>query len=164
MESQNLSVGQVAAIIGLGIGAVLIIHGGDPLDSMGQGYPMWRKTGLIGAPARAVVCIIAGVTLLAMGWLYRLLFCPLELLRAPDDVGYIADDGRSRARAANDVRRRRKIGELPPVYPNGWYRVLDSHMLERGDVKNVSVLGMQCSRSGVHPIKAKADLPSYYSA
>lgn len=136
-----MSCGKVAAIIGICMGAMLM-HVGEPLDSIGTGYPIWRKTGLIGAPARAVVCIIAGISLLAMGWLYQVLFYPLELLRAPDEVGYITEDGRSRAQAANEVRRRRKIGELPPVYPNGWYRVLDSHMLDRGDVKNVSVLGM----------------------
>lgn len=96
---------------------------------------MWRQW--------AIVCIIAGVSLLGAGWLYRLLFSPLELLRAPDDVGYIAADGLSKAQAANDVRRRRKTGDLPPVYPNGWYRVLDSHLLERGEVKQVSILGQQ---------------------
>ena len=81
--------------------------------------------------------------------IYRLLYSPLVLLRTPDDVGYIAEDGRSKARAANEVRRRRKIGDLPPVYPNGWYRVLDSHMLERGEVKNVSVLGNYDAKSVV---------------
>lgn len=140
MDSHNMSTGKVAAIIGLGVGAVAVLHG-DPLDSEGSGYLTWRETGLRGVPARSAVCIIAGVSLLAAGWLYRLLFCPLELLRAPDDVGYIAEGGRSRARAANEVRRRRKTGELPPVYPNGWFRVLDSHLLERGEVRNVSVLG-----------------------
>ena len=120
----------------------LVIHVGEPLDSMGTGSPLWRKTGLIGAPTRAVVCVVAGISLLILGWLHRLLFCPLELLRSPDDVGYIAEDGRSRAQAANEVRRRRKIGELPPIYPNGWYRVMDSHMLQVGEVKNATVLGM----------------------
>lgn len=140
MDSHNMSTGKVAAIIGLGVGAMAVLHG-DPLDPEGSAYLIWRETGLLGVPARAVVCIIAGVSLLAAGWLYRLLFCPLELLRAPDDVGYIAEGGRSRAQAANEVRRRRKTGELPPVYPNGWFRVLDSHLLERGEVRNVSVLG-----------------------
>lgn len=125
--------GKIAASAGLGVGAMLVLQGD---------LRIWRETWLLGAPERAVVCIIAGASLLAVGWLYRLLFCPLELLKAPDDVGYIVGDGRSRARAANEVRRRRKTGELPPVYPNGWYRVLDSHLLERGDVQNVSVLGM----------------------
>ncbi|XP_042365709.1 cholesterol 7-desaturase nvd isoform X2 [Plectropomus leopardus] len=129
--------GKVAVITGLGVGAMLITQSGDPAVT---GYPVWRETGLL---ARAVLCVLTGVSLLAVGWLYRLLFGPLELLRGPDDVGYIAEDGRSRARAANEVRRRRKTGELPPVYPNGWYRVLDSHLLQRGEVKSVSVLGEQ---------------------
>lgn len=134
---------KAAAVAAIGLIAIFVMLVQDPLDTLfGGGYPeLWRRTGLAGAPTRAAACIFAGVFLLAMGWLYRLLFAPLELLRGVDEVGYIAEDGRSRAQAANEVRRRRKTGELPPVYPNGWYRVLDSHMLERGDVKSVTVLG-----------------------
>ncbi|KAG5272824.1 hypothetical protein AALO_G00169690 [Alosa alosa] len=141
----NTLLGKVAAVVVISITAALVMHVQDPSDTiLGVSYPeLWRRTGLAGAPARAATCILAGVLLLTLGWLYRLLFAPLELLRTPDEVGYIAEDGRSRAQAANEVRRRRKTGELPPVYPNGWYRVLDSHMLERGDVKNVTVLGEQ---------------------
>ncbi|KAG7240810.1 hypothetical protein INR49_023384 [Caranx melampygus] len=138
-----MSTGKVAACVGLGVGAVLVMQGGeDPLGPERSGSPSWIESGVLGAPTRAVV-FVAVVSLLAMGWLYRLLFCPLELFRALEDVGYIAEDGRSRARAANEVRRRRKTGELPPVYPNGWYRVLSSHQLERGEVKNVTALGEQ---------------------
>lgn len=137
---------KVLAGVTIAFTATVLMHVRDPSDVLldsGYGYPeLWRKTGLAGAPARAAACILTGALLLAAGWLYRLLFAPLELLRSPDDVGYVAEDGRSRARAANEVRRRRKTGELPPVYPNGWYRILDSHMLERGDVKSVTVLGM----------------------
>lgn len=134
---------KAAAVAAIGLTAIFVMLVQDPSDTLfGGGYPeLWRRTGLAGAPTRAAACIFAGVFLLAMGWLYRLLFAPLELLRGVDEVGYIAEDGRSRAQAANEVRRRRKTGELPPVYPNGWYRVLDSHMLERGDVKSVTVLG-----------------------
>lgn len=142
--------GQVAAVVGLGACVMLLIPGEDRPESVGSRDWSWRGglhaadlvTGLLGAADRVGVCIITGVSLLALGWLYRLLLCPLELLRAPDDVGYIAEEGRSKAQAANDVRRRRKTGELPPVYPNGWYRLLDSHMLERGQVRDVSVVGM----------------------
>lgn len=118
---------------------MLLVQSGDPLDSARNGPPVWRDSGLL---ARAVICVIAGCSLLALGWLHGLLFGPLEVLRGPDDVGYIAEDGRSRAQAANEVRRRRKTGELPPVFPNGWYRVLDSRRLQIGEVKSVSVLGM----------------------
>jgi len=42
----------------------------------------------------------------------------------------------------NMIRRRRKIGEdLPPIYPNGWFRLLDSHQLKNGEVKEVCALG-----------------------
>lgn len=144
MERDNLSMSarKVAAVTGLGVGAMLLFMAGELLDSAEFGSPTWRETGMSGAPRRAVMCVAAGASLLAVCWLYRLLFCPLELLREPEDVGYIVENGRSRAQAANEVRRRRKTGELPPVYPNGWYRVLDSHMLNRGEVKNVSALGI----------------------
>ncbi|XP_077944358.1 cholesterol 7-desaturase nvd isoform X3 [Gasterosteus aculeatus] len=131
---------KVAVVIGLGVAVMLLVQSGDPLDSARNGPPVWRDSGLL---ARAVICVIAGCSLLALGWLHGLLFGPLEVLRGPDDVGYIAEDGRSRAQAANEVRRRRKTGELPPVFPNGWYRVLDSRRLQIGEVKSVSVLGEQ---------------------
>lgn len=113
---------------------MLLTHSADPL----QPSPEEDRAA---AAQRLVLCAAAGLSLLAAGWLYRLLFGPLELLRTPDNVGYIAEAGRSKARAANVVRQRRKVGDLPPVYPNGWYRVLDSRSLRRGEVKNVFVLG-----------------------
>ncbi|XP_038124189.1 cholesterol 7-desaturase nvd [Cyprinodon tularosa] len=126
-----------ALAVGLGLGAVLLTL--DP----GAFHLEWEFPWLRGAAERIALCIAAGATVLALGWLYRLLFCPLELLRTPDEVGYIAEDGRTKAQAANEARSRRRVGELPPVYPNGWYRVLDSHMLARGEVKNVYILGQQ---------------------
>ncbi|KAI9518407.1 hypothetical protein NQZ68_037970 [Dissostichus eleginoides] len=131
-----MSPGKLAVIFGLGVAAGLIIQSGDPLDSW---YPVWRETGLL---ARAVLCLIAGASIFTLGWLHEFLFGPLELLRGPDDVGYIVENGRSKAQAANEVRRRRRTGDLPPVYPNGWYRVLDSHMLRRGEVRSVTVLDL----------------------
>uniref|UniRef100_A0A3Q1BRJ1 cholesterol 7-desaturase n=1 Tax=Amphiprion ocellaris TaxID=80972 RepID=A0A3Q1BRJ1_AMPOC len=134
---------KAVTVIGLGVGVLLVAQSRDPLNAGRSAESTWSESGLQGAPTRAVLCILAAVSLLALRWLYRLLFSPLELLKAPEDVGYIAEDGRTRAQAANEVRRRRKVGELPPVYPNGWYRVLDSHMLERGEVKSVFILGEQ---------------------
>ena len=43
---------------------------------------------------------------------------------------------------ANLIRKRRKIGDdLPPIYPNGWFRLLDSHQLNLGEVKEVCAMG-----------------------
>ncbi|KAJ8683802.1 hypothetical protein QAD02_019594 [Eretmocerus hayati] len=39
------------------------------------------------------------------------------------------------------ARKTRKIGDLPPVYPNGWFAVLESSNLKRGQVEHVSALG-----------------------
>lgn len=93
------------------------------------------------ALSRPALCVLSALLLFALVWLYRLFCVPMELLRGADDAGYITQTGRTRAQVANEVRRRRKTGDLPPVYPNGWYRVLDSHMLARGEVKNVTMLG-----------------------
>lgn len=37
--------------------------------------------------------------------------------------------------------RNRKIGRLPPVYPNGWFALLESSQLRRGQVKHIAALG-----------------------
>ncbi|KAK0088263.1 hypothetical protein PV325_012677 [Microctonus aethiopoides] len=37
--------------------------------------------------------------------------------------------------------RNRKIGEIPPVYPNGWFCLLESSQLKKGQVKHVAALG-----------------------
>lgn len=133
---------KVVAGVALGVGTCTLVALQARTQDSGERHLSWTEAAP-GVPALPLICILAGLSVVAMHWLYKLLFSPLELLRAQEDVGYIAEDGRSKAQAANQVRRRRKIGELPPVYPNGWFRVLDSHLLERGEVKNVSVLGMQ---------------------
>lgn len=83
--------------------------------------------------------------LLALGllWLYRVLFKPLHLVRRLHDVGYVPEPGADLRQTANQVRRRRKRGDLPPVYPNGWYRLLGSRQLPAAAVKNVTVFGEQ---------------------
>lgn len=133
---RTMSAGKVAALaVVLGATAVL-------LPEARSWYPGWWGAWTYSWWTGAVGLILAALCAPVAARLYQLLFRPLELLRSPDDVGYIAEDGRSKAQAANEVRRRRKTGELPPVYPNGWYRVLDSHLLAKGDVKNVTILGM----------------------
>ena len=42
---------------------------------------------------------------------------------------------------ANDVRRRRKIGNLPPVYPNGWFCLIYSEELSVGATTSVNAIG-----------------------
>ncbi|XP_053551741.1 cholesterol 7-desaturase nvd [Bombina bombina] len=102
--------------------------------------------GLSALPSIVILLVAAGLGL----WLWRLLSRPMELLRTPDEVGYIPVKGRTRAEAANEVRRRRKKGDLPPVYPNGWYHVLDSHLLQPGETKSSTILGEQIAVYRTH--------------
>ncbi|KAJ1519143.1 hypothetical protein ONE63_011250 [Megalurothrips usitatus] len=61
------------------------------------------------------------------------------------DVGFEAGSrlwgARRRVGAAADALRRRRVGGLPPVFPNGWFAVLESCLLARG-VHHVTALGL----------------------
>ncbi|XP_072762507.1 cholesterol 7-desaturase nvd [Anoplolepis gracilipes] len=37
--------------------------------------------------------------------------------------------------------KNRKLGKLPPVFPNGWFALLESSQIKKGQVKHVSALG-----------------------
>ena len=41
----------------------------------------------------------------------------------------------------NEVRRRKRIGEIPPPYPNGWFALLRSRELKCGASTSVNALG-----------------------
>ena len=59
--------------------------------------------------------------------LYKLLVKPLRVVRRLEDRGYVPDQDESTLKdTAADVARRRQRGDLPPVYPNGWFRICDS--------------------------------------
>ncbi|XP_023816724.1 cholesterol 7-desaturase-like isoform X2 [Oryzias latipes] len=139
-EGMMMSWTKAAVVLGVAAAALLTPDGAEPQEPAGGGLRLRLSRS---ATSRALLCITGGLSLLALHWLYRLLFCPLVLLRTSDDVGYLPATGRSKAQAANEARRRRKVGQLPPVYPNGWYRVLDSFMLRKAEVKSVSILGQQ---------------------
>ncbi len=39
------------------------------------------------------------------------------------------------------MRRRRKLGKLPPPFPNGWFAILESCELKKEAVREVYALG-----------------------
>ena len=62
------------------------------------------------------------------------------------DVGYSQQMktemfGRSRRSVANEARRMKKQGDMPPVYPNGWFAILESAELKAEGVRAVNILG-----------------------
>lgn len=64
--------------------------------------------------------------------IYWFLFAKLFYTRRVHEVGYITTQRQSQVERANEVRRRRQRGDLPPVYPNGWYRLCEAHDLKKG--------------------------------
>lgn len=74
-------------------------------------------------------------------YFYGLLFRPLNRVRLFGDIGYLPDGKFTLKDIANDVKRRRVAGEVPPVYPNGWFGLMEGFKLQRGEAKSISVLG-----------------------
>lgn len=52
-----------------------------------------------------------------------------------DDVGWIRKNGRQ------TNRKNRKLGKLPPVYPNSWFALIESNKVAKGEVVHVTALG-----------------------
>jgi cholesterol 7-dehydrogenase len=48
-----------------------------------------------------------------------------------------------RKQLINELRKRRKIGETPPPYPNGWFIIIESKEVGKTKAKEVSCLGMR---------------------
>ena len=85
------------------------------------------------------------VNILAVGMiayvLYVIIMKPMNRVRTLGDLGYVCDSGLSMKEMANVVQKRKQSGNPPPVYPNGWFSVLESRDLKVGESKSVSYLG-----------------------
>ncbi len=46
-----------------------------------------------------------------------------------------------RAEIVEELRQKRHLGDIPPVYPNGWYALLNSDEVAIGEVQYVAALG-----------------------
>ena len=85
--------------------------------------------------------IAVPVTLFLGYHLYHLLFTPLNRIRILGDLGYLPDGKFSKKEIANSVKQRRAIGDIPPVYPNGWYGLIEGWRLKKGESVNLAMLG-----------------------
>ena len=88
----------------------------------------------------AALCIVA-VTVITY-YAYQILFVPLDLTHAPGETGYIPDGTVRPSEMAAKMRKMKQVGDVPPPYPNGWFAVMDSMKLKKGQVKYVKVLGL----------------------
>lgn len=73
---------------------------------------------------------------------WALVFRPINRVRLLGDLGYLPDGKFSQKEIANSVKKRRAVGDIPPVYPNGWFGIYEAYKLQKGDRDTVSVLGM----------------------
>lgn len=73
---------------------------------------------------------------------YLFFLKPLNRVRKLGDTGYIAEGSFSVKETANNVQKRRKVGLVPPVYPNGWFGIMESFSLQKGQAVSVSMLGL----------------------
>ena len=88
-----------------------------------------------------LLVLVASVVFLY--YLYKLLFGPINRVTRLEDSGYPSTSygNRPKREIVNEVRRRREVGELPPVYPNGWLGLIESFNLKSGEAKHISALG-----------------------
>ena len=77
----------------------------------------------------------------ALYYAHMIFLSPLNRVRLLEDIGYVNDGTHTKKEIANMVRSRRKVGEMPPVYPNGWFAVCESRNLAVGEAISVSCLG-----------------------
>nr|XP_056716104.1 cholesterol 7-desaturase nvd-like [Euleptes europaea] len=122
--------GQVAPIR-----AARLLAGGERRGGMDWA---WGALALLPAATPWGLALLAALG--GAAWLARR---PLRLWRGPEAAGYLGEAGWSRAQVARRVRRGRRTGQLPPVYPNGWFCLLESARLRRGEVRGVAALGQQ---------------------
>ena len=74
-------------------------------------------------------------------YIYKLIFVPVNRIRRLEDDGYSSDGKLSKKEVVNNVRRRRDVGTVPPVYPDGWFGLIESFNLKRGEAKPIAALG-----------------------
>lgn len=88
-----------------------------------------------------VIYIVTVVLFYPLYKLYGILFLPMNRVKYLGDVGYIPQGRLSMKDIANRVRKQRLVGDLPPIYPNGWFGLIEGFRVKPGEVQNVSVLG-----------------------
>ena len=73
--------------------------------------------------------------------IYKRLLAPINRIKLLGDVGYIPHSGLTMKEMSTVVRTQRMDTHVPPVYPNGWFSVLESRDLGERESKAVSCLG-----------------------
>ncbi len=78
--------------------------------------------------------------------LYNAWFGVVELYCPDNKTGFDFPKGKfdglfSKRDFVNEIRKKKKIGDIPPPFPNGWFAVARSDELKRGQSTAVNALG-----------------------
>ena len=76
-----------------------------------------------------------------VSYLYQVLFVPINRVRLLEEIGYSSDGNLTKKEIAENFKRSREVGGVPPVYPNGWFGLIESFNVKRGEVICISALG-----------------------
>ncbi|PIO65995.1 rieske [2Fe-2S] domain protein [Teladorsagia circumcincta] len=92
-----------------------------------------------------ILISVAVATLLAVIYAIYCALRPCNRIRKLGDLGLLLGDpelkGVYRERQITRLAKLRRIGELPPVYPNGWYCIAETDELKPKAVKEITVFG-----------------------
>lgn len=91
---------------------------------------------------------LAGVAVIFY-YAYQILWAPLNRVKLLGDTGYIPDSKMSMKDIARRVQKNRIVGDIPPVYPNGWFAILESFALKPAQSTTVSCLGKQKTQKDI---------------
>ena len=93
----------------------------------------------------AIPCVMTMLNCCRSAW--RALFGEIELYCPSKQAGFefprreLSRGHISKQEFMNEVRRRKRIGEIPPPYPNGWFGLAVSKDLKVGESTSVNALG-----------------------
>lgn len=85
--------------------------------------------------------IVVAMTAVVLYYGYKLLFTPINRVKLLGDLGYIPDSKLPMKDIAKRVQKNRLVGDVPPVYPNGWFSLIESSALKKGQSTTVCCLG-----------------------
>ena len=83
------------------------------------------------------LAVVAGLTYFWWATFLR----PLNRVRKLGDLGYLPQGSFTARETANMVMKGRKVGNVPPPYPNGWFGLMEGFLLKKGEAQSVSCLG-----------------------
>ncbi|KAI1698355.1 rieske [2Fe-2S] domain-containing protein [Ditylenchus destructor] len=87
------------------------------------------------------LCILFAVALYC---LYCYLVRPLDLIRRNGELGFSHDERRRHknlSQLSARIHKLRQIGDIPPVYPNGWFCIALSSDVKNGQIKAIDFMG-----------------------